>query len=491
MNQNNIDIETTNIKNLYENKFNSIEFFWFLVFLLLSTSLLVTILNGANFFEYSVKTYCLINFAVFISCYIFNLVYLRLYILSLPQIFLLVTFLYTSGLLTLHGFGLSDLSLTLRWYDEFYTLLGIKMIIMAVLSMEAGVCLAIFRKYNEPTIKEAFIVDRFAKPLFKLGIFCFLISVAIITLSTMMGSGFSSMFTSGYEGLTTTLQYSDVRFFLTALSLLLPVSIIIMAAGSRNKRQIRIVYFCALIALMAFFLAGDRGGAFTFLIALAFTLSLIGKKYSYTKILIGAMLALILIPIIRDLRHQPISDMVNYGIEFNFEESPFVRALVETGSSFQTFLGTLIIIPDIENYRYGSTYLHAFTKIFPNLGSWKPPSGEIVGLNAWITSYMNPFGSGLAFLQIAEFYVQFGVVGIFLGFLAMGYFLTKWQKKCESGLSDRRWIAINGCVLCFLLIWIRNDIFNFIRPAMWSIFLILGWSFLTQRFSSKDPVAMD
>jgi oligosaccharide repeat unit polymerase len=458
----------------------------FYIFAILSIGFMIILLVDREYGNFTIRTYCVLNSLLFLFSFFFNKKFLKLDILSLPQIYLLITFLYTSGLLTLYAFGLEELRFTVRWYDEKYAEIAIKMIIMAVLSLEAGICMSFFYKYNNVNNKTIDIKDNYSDTLFKLGIFLFIVAISVLILSTITGSGYSSILKYGYKDFKLTLKGSDVRFFLTALSWLLPVSVIIMASGVRSKNQYKYLYLFSVLTMTAFFLAGDRGGAFSFLIALVFTLTLIGKKFSYTKILIGAILVLLLVPIIKELRQQPISQTLSSGIELNFEESPFFKAFSETGSSFQTFLGTVTIIPEIENYRFGVDYIEAFSKLVPNVGSWKPPTSESVGLTSWITSHMNPgeYG-GLGFLQIAEFYVQFGVFGIVAGFLIIGYFLTKWQKKCEAGLSDRRWVAINGCILCFLIIWIRNDIFNFIRPAAWSVFVIFGWTYFANKYRKK------
>lgn len=465
---------------------NNVEHVWSCIYGSLSLGLLIILLIEPSYGSFSIRTYCVLNLLVFTFSFLFNNYILKLNILSLPQVFLLVTFLYTSGLLTLFAFGLADLYLMVTWYDEYYAAIAIKMIMMSIFALQFGVCLAAFHKYSNQNIQEVCIGEKFSDDLFKLGVIGFFVSISILIISTILGSGYSEMFQSGYTDFKATLKGSDVRFFLTALSILLPVSVIIMASGAKTDKQIKLIYIVSFISLVAFLLAGDRGGAFSLLIALVFTLTLIGKKYSYAKIIIGAIIVLILVPTIKDLRRQPFSEVVAEGISLVSEKSPFYRAFSETGASFQTFLGTIIIIPEIENYRYGDTYVEALSKIIPNLGAWKlrEDSGS---LTSWITSYMNPYGkSGLGFLQIAEFYVQFGVVGIFLGFFMIGYFLTKWQIKCEIGLSDRRWVAINGCILCFLLIWIRNDIFNFIRPAVWSAILIFGWTFFAKDKHSYD-----
>ncbi len=477
MNYENTDIVPHKIEHIYEPNL-AIGGAAFYIFSILALGLMGILLVDPGYGNFSIKSYCMLNLLLFFLSFLFNKHYLKLQILSLPQIYLLITFIYTSGLLTLHAFGLEELRFTVRWYDEYYAELAIKMIIMAVLSLEAGICMAFFCKYRNQSLNKVNIKDNYSETLFSLGIFLFIVAISILILSTITGSGYYSIIKYGYKDFKLTLKGSDVRFFLTALSWLLPVSVIIMASGVKTKRQYKLLYVLAALTMTAFFLAGDRGGAFSFLIALAFALSLIGKKFGYAKIIIGAILILLLVPIIKDLRQKPISEIVSSGFELSLEESPFFKAFSETGGSFQTLVGTVSIIPEIESYRYGSDYVKALSKLVPNLGAWKP-APESVGLTSWITSYMNPgeYG-GLGFLQIAEFYVQFGVFGIVAGFFVIGYFLTKWQKKCETGLSDRRWVAINGCLLCFLIIWIRNDIYNFIRPAAWSMFIILGWTSL-------------
>lgn len=460
-----------------------------IAFLVLSGFTILTIINNSLFNTYSVRFYCVVTILIYVGIFLYNRIFLKLDIISLPQIFILVTFMYTSSLLALYAFDLINISKAIRWYNEHYVKIAIKMIITAIFSLEAGVSLAFMGKYiknpfQEPSVKEENFHD-----LFILGIIIFGLAISVLVISTFMGSGYASMLQSGYTEFKSNIRNTDVRYFLTALSTFLPVSVLIMVSGSITKNQYRTAYIGSFLTIVAFFMAGDRGGAFSFLIAFVFTLTLLGKRFSNTKIIVGAILVLILIPAIKDLRHQQISRILSYGIELNNEESPFYRAFTETGSSFQTFLGTIMIIPEIEDYRYGYTYISAISKLVPNFGAWVPPSLESRTLTSWITYYMNPGGSsGLGFLQIAEFYAQFGVFGIFAGFFIAGYLLTRWQKKCESGYSDRKWIAVNGCILCFLLIWIRNDIFTFIRPAAWSVMLILGWSFVLNKKCLNDKL---
>lgn len=147
------------------------------------------------------------------------------------------------------------------------------------------------------------------------------------------------------------------------------------------------------------------------------------------------------------------------------ENNGAVDAVAEMGGTMFCLIKTMNLVPECQSYRYGRSYMYAFTSIIPNLGFWDiHPAKKEANLSDWLTDSLGlDYGTG--FSMCAEAYANFGYL-CFLAFIFWGWFLANIFGKIEISAQTQ-----NYALMAFLLIlfWFfltlpRNNFINLIRP---------------------------
>jgi hypothetical protein len=171
------------------------------------------------------------------------------------------------------------------------------------------------------------------------------------------------------------------------------------------------------------------------------------------------------------IRDQPLNDR-------SVDKSPSILdAPAEMGQSIRPLVETEELVGPGE-YRYGRTYWLAFKGIVPNLAlRWEAPSIESIDElppSHWLTALVEPWTfknyGGIGFSAIAEPYMNFGLIGVVLYFLILGFLLIRLE---QASIRNSYTLASWGLILGPLLWTTRNDFSNFFRPAIWGL-LCLG-----------------
>lgn len=147
------------------------------------------------------------------------------------------------------------------------------------------------------------------------------------------------------------------------------------------------------------------------------------------------------------------------------ENNGAVDAVAEMGGTMFCLIKTMNLVPEHQSYRYGRSYLYAFTSLIPNLGFWDiHPAKKEANLSDWLTDSLGlDYGTG--FSMCAEAYANFGYL-CFVAFFFWGWFLASVFGKIEISAQTQ-----NYALMAFLLIlfWFfltlpRNNFINLIRP---------------------------
>jgi hypothetical protein len=189
---------------------------------------------------------------------------------------------------------------------------------------------------------------------------------------------------------------------------------------------------------------------------------------------------LLLMPVVATLRQLPRNGLdLDKIAEAAGGASP-VAALTEMGGSLRTLVETVRLVPDVTGYRLGGSYADAALRVVPNVGlskaehDWTDPAS--LPPNHWITYMVAPWAyasfGGLGFSAIAEPYLNFGVLGVAGYFLLLGGALG-WLDRALTRRPSRRFLAITAVVFMPLLVTVRNDFHNFLRPAAWGAAVVL------------------
>ncbi|MCB9753279.1 MAG: O-antigen polysaccharide polymerase Wzy [Myxococcales bacterium] len=153
-----------------------------------------------------------------------------------------------------------------------------------------------------------------------------------------------------------------------------------------------------------------------------------------------------------------------------------VKVAEEVGSTLDTVVRAMDIVPSRYDYFYGSTYVHAVARVVPNLRFSQRRWGFVSSI--WITRETAPdrFArqGGIGFSVVAEAFINFGVLGAPALLLVIGL-IHGW---CERWLAGRVVDVVGACVFLIievgLLTHVRNSTVLYLRNSLWMITLLLA-----------------
>ena len=434
-----------------------------------------------TFFEISLYSVSWCTVCLFAFCGIYNLIFLKLHIISISQIYLIVTFCFTSGNLLVYSLGYEGAFDRLKWFDEAYMILAAKTVIIAICCFQLGILFSSLRhKFALETTKASESQPSNISFILIIGMVLFSLSAIFIAFSYKV---VLASLTQGYNDRHLLLIQSDFRFFVILTYCVLPLSNIMIYSGW-DKNSLVIPHIMSLFSFLVFLVSGSRGPTLGFLLAILFCLRV--KKYrqlSTTKVILLGCIIILLIPTIKHLRDD--------GAREAYDTIPtMLKGFSEMGQSIQTLSATMMIIPDLENFQYGNRYYRAILRVFPSISKQKVDE-KSAGLGAWLMLHIrsHSFGEtgGLGYLQISEFYSQFGIWGVICGFLLLGYITTSCNQKCEDGIYDKYGLAMSSFSLFILILWVRADS-ALIRYIVWGAMAILSSKILDSFRKQKNNV---
>jgi oligosaccharide repeat unit polymerase len=228
---------------------------------------------------------------------------------------------------------------------------------------------------------------------------------------------------------------------------------------------------------------GDRTGLISLGVGTGWCYSQRIGRLRWPPVVAVAFVVLMVLPVIREWRS-----------ERNLDESArssMIELLSETfyaqGSSVSAIVYTVDLIPKYKPYEWGSTFWYAAINAVPNIGltkgkAWATREGLDSNPAGWITAMLAPdwfaSGGGYGFAMAAEWYFNFGMVGVWLGMALIG-FLTSVVRNA----SPRSSLALVWSATFFaaVAIWIRNILGFPLKVALWPIIglFVIRWMVLT------------
>lgn len=251
-------------------------------------------------------------------------------------------------------------------------------------------------------------------------------------------------------------------------------SLALLAAydGSRHSLVVAAVGAAGVCAFMLG--TGDRGGlsAFAFAAGWVFTVQ-IRRISKWTAVLpfVGAMLLMPMIKEYRDYKTTEESQQMSVS-----ELS--LAILSEMGGAFQTFCYTIEHVPRDKGYDYGLSYVQAGLHTVPNFGLKSGTKFLLDPLkhdpSRWMVWRISPekhaFGGGYGHAIGAEWYFNFGIPGVCLGMIAVGYLTARFRNAAGRGGMMLVWCALYYQMLILL---VRNSMGMPLKLAIWPLVGIL------------------
>ncbi len=259
-------------------------------------------------------------------------------------------------------------------------------------------------------------------------------------------------------------------------------SIICLLIAYRNKKGMRNLFVVVLLLnVVVIMLTGGRSYAVILLALLLIIYHYLVKPFTRKWLFVGILGGFILLQLLSYIAVVRTESNRNVNVtEVKLEDNAAVDAVAEMGGSMFCLIKTQGLVPQKYDYRYGRSYLFAFTTIIPNLGFWEMhPARKESNLSDWLTEELN-LSYGTGFSMCAEAYVNFGVFS-FVVFFFWGMFLAKIFGNIEPYVKNKDYASLAFLLILFwfFLILPRNNFINLVRP----IFFIAGPIYL---YSKKN-----
>jgi O-antigen polysaccharide polymerase Wzy-like protein len=428
----------------------------------------------------------------------------RLPLLSFPAALLGATFLFTCSPLMLYQVQGAQAFDSWEIVDIHAVVQAMPVVMLAFSSFVVGSMITRRRPHADPyTPGPDTPLDDRARVMRQLAIAMYAITVLFVIVFTLQGGALTFAFQGGHQGFHGAKRVGQVSSLVGAsTSRLMPWSLLILAATSRDRRSRMITTALAVPFVVMMFSTGDRGNALAAMVTIAAGLYLVGARISWRRAIALIALIAFLIPTILNLRRVPVSDWSMQAFtaaatnEVNgtpvYGQTIVGGFLLAMSAPYQTLMATVGAVPSQEDYHAGSDYLESLIVAVPFRSGLLARLGvDIRQLppSQWVLQYLHPGRTaGPGYLQLAEAYLQFGALGVIGLYVLLGWGVTHlwWY------VSDRRWkpqtVAFALIAMAEMLIWVRNSSTLEVRALTWgAIIVYVVPALLTVRRHRRAP----
>ncbi len=298
-------------------------------------------------------------------------------------------------------------------------------------------------------------------------------------------------------------SHADSRGF-GAFMMIFPGSVILYYFSAITKRQKLFGLSLVIFAFLMFMFAGYRSAAlFPALIGVVLWVKS-GRKLPLPIVAGGVFIVLILIATSGNLRTMgKYSELELSDVSKALDEASIDSSISEMGSSVKALASVLQLVPKSDNYRYGGSYIRAFTDSFPNIGfninsnasreyavkqkTSDPDAIRRMHPADWLTYRIAPWhfqrGYGVGFSAVAEPFLNFGSAGILVFFILLGYGLGRLDSI--PIFQSPYLFVFSASMLWPLIRTVRNDSTNFIKPFVFTFLILLAWWIFSKFFFKK------
>ena len=399
---------------------------------------------------------------------------LRLHPLSPVMVYLYVFGLFNLGLVVPWALDIHA-SVFPRWMLRYRLTPALTLVIVAITAYQIGATLAVSH-WGARTARDRVGERRYQNPvLYHLGLAVALVGLGLFGwgIHTM---GFGRFLQARYIETFELVQMYDPRLFVTSLTFV-PVGLYITAASAPWRRMMAVLSLTVVWCSAIFFL-GFRGFALAPLVVTLVIFNKRGFRLPKAAYVAGLLVVMVAIPVARSMRNSRLAEC---SVADALTEVHPLAAFEEMGGSLQPLVHTLRLMEN-EELRWGKTYWQGLIRVLPNLSlNWENGgylAVEDLPPTHWVTRLAAPWKhrhyGGLGFSAVAEPYMNFGVGGIVLYFLALAGALVAVE-RFGYGCPTR--LALWATMLGPLLMTARGSFDSFFRPAIWGWVVVLGLRF--------------
>ncbi|WP_404324954.1 oligosaccharide repeat unit polymerase [Cobetia sp. UIB-001] len=403
-------------------------------------------------------------------------------LVSMPFLYSIVMSVYMISPLVLYLESGADGLFYWRYISLDYIAKTIPYLMLSVIAFVLGAGIAIISfKARGPLIKDyKRVLSRHDKLALYIAWSVFIFSITVIIIETISGGGLMPMINGDYHVYSENRKSGEAsRLFVATMTWFMPMSIITLNALDKWRLQscgyTDIIF---LLGALVFIVSGDRGTLLAVCASWLILHQLICKNISFGKLVWVCVGVMIFIPTMEIMRNfsfsewsfsNVISTAINVSSNEKFSGSTLLAMLGPFSPSLMTFMGTLMKYDGGEAIRLGSDYIFALLSAIPFNSSMAPNN------SMQIHNYLIPDRKGgPGYMAVAEFFINFHVLGVIFGHLILGYLTTRMQYSMHKlGISAIK-VAFYATVFFALLLWIRNEFSGLLQVTFyWSICFLL------------------
>lgn len=296
----------------------------------------------------------------------------------------------------------------------------------------------------------------------------------------------------GYRGLY---ENRDVIPYMSIVSFLADYFIpgllcLLLTSKPKSLTQRNIFIIFAITVFILLFCGGRSQAVVLIAVSLLYYqnhVSAITKKGWILILVFGIFLASLL-SVIQHVRGGSRENYIQTIANYESDTNPVFETISEMGGSMFPLARTMDLVPSTENYRYGTTYIYAFSSIIPNLGFWSiHPAAVHANLGNWLMDKDN-LGYGPGYSIVAEAYINGGMLG-FLFMLIMGFYFCKLLNIDDKGKYKILTFLIAICFSYMSLKMVRNSFIGTVRVAVFYLLPIYWYvSYKVDKYRLRHPV---
>ncbi|WP_242343903.1 O-antigen polysaccharide polymerase Wzy [Anaeromyxobacter terrae] len=380
--------------------------------------------------------------------------------LSLASLYLLVLGIFHLGLIVPDALGISTEDAP-QWAhsSQLGAALGLFSIASIAFTLGAGA-------YTRVPLEEDAAPLPPQRALFWMGVLVAVCGAAMLWAGVLK----LGLLSLGYSAHFERAMMEDVRFFGFGL-MLFPMGVLVGAVGATQRQMLALGGMLAVV-LGPLFLGGFRGPAIVQATALLAVWARKDRRIARRLAITGTVVAIVLIPAIGVTRDAA------EGLSVGLAKFRPLAVLRETGGSLYPLVVTT------ERVRLGSekpwmgrSYFMSVQRIVPNISRrWTPPSGQrTLTPSTWATMHADSWayehGGGIGFSGVAEPYLNFGVAGVVIFFLLLGFVIQRWDRW----LARDPFRAAIGAASFGTVLWtVRNDAMELFRVLVFASATVLA-----------------
>lgn len=447
--------------------------------------------------EFILKVLCCISAIYFIITMIY---WRKLFgsIFRIYYIFLGLTFLFMQGQVILHGLGLTNQSILSYKFSIEIINKTIIYIHIAIICFQYGAIYFLASKKNEKKIsKERFIEEKS----------CRILGVALIIISFVpevyvIYTKYKISKLYGYAALYQSIAVDGISSGVKIISyFFVPACIYLIVGCKKNELFYKIGLLGVIGHIIGNLAMGYRANAILPAISILWIIfnkdsnlnidlkSVKKLKYVMIFIVLGCIFVFPFIREYRNVSKESLSQIISIKDKEEKNLDDYTKTIYDMGKSMQTLSYTLHMIPNEEKYYYGKSYFIAISTAFPNLFWDVHPAQKHGNLSTEIVKRYDrefyDFGGGFGYSFIAEFYANFGLLGIIVCSTILGYIIIRIEELIIVEKSLGKYSAF-ATFSMYLMFYPREEFEYLVRPLLWySILPYILYNIVKYRIS-KD-----